>query len=1333
MPDCVTFTKQRDNIVNAKMAALQKAADDTIVDIIGLKSNIRTEYLTNSKIRNRALDSYDKLYNAMMDHVLRNFQVLDDKYDLNMFKNSINDYIQHQFKDVGIFTDKRSMAIEPRRMIAASKLIRNLLNMQRTRWGKKLNVFERAFMPVTMFALRSDPFGYIYNFIRKATSVIEDSRTRYTRYNQQYNEYVSDFANSISNHLAAIKGVYGPEWVMDGLDDVNDNMNQAYRFLGTVKHKGQLMHKVIPMDRVDDDNTPEYIPTDRISQAVIRDKIIDKYTNEFVNDILHGQTRYVQWTNEPIVKAHEQEISNLMSELWWREKNIDDEQEKKMGHPKIQTIKHGDTLYQYVMIRENAASLRQKITEELGELAEQQSNLLKSKDRRSKYRLEEVNRRRERLNKYLEALTRRFDREVHYAYLISHKAGDGVPVYYYSRFGKTRPAKVDVSVDTVKRQTFRDGFYKAPHYKTYQRAIKNYAEGELSDSRLRGWNFGTDSKQAYLPQPHPSVVSILKGDLSRRISGEERIKYRSLWSTVAGIRQLYEQVGDDIAIAAQKELDKINAWFSKDKSGKIKINETLKSILGEGDAKEVLNALDRIFQISNRLWVDDKGNISTPNSFFIKKTGMYAPIIYEDGTVDSMLEDAVRDINLEIDSRENSENPDEEFLDRLRLKRDALLLAQSRRNNDEDRQADLSAKLGLDNIRYRSREIIGERNVFTKHREEWTNPALRRKDSRVHSDYLSKVYYSIQKNNLMVQMLDTIDKVSRSQGDPIAAREMVEWMVNRTKVAFHDPLAKGGIGKLDYSYKRLAEVFNKTPGMGKNWTPDRVQKWLTHSRSLFSAALLGTAGAMNNRTQIVNEVIGFGWDAVGEATRILSGSDPKELRKWEAIIDNAGTDEVTNMFMDFMLYGGDVNFADAGMVDVPGLPVQIPKPALYSFFSLAKKGRQSFVKNGVPEFDANLRKIEKQRIDSINNKRRKLKIREETLRANLKGRDRAKFEKMMFDLNVEKKRLTSQAERRKIEELRANFFDLIMTDKKDANRKALESKFRRIMGEVSENRLKRMVSWKLTWFPSAAKPLNQFFTFTEGERSMRKQSVIINLLAAQRAGHLGELTRTKDVNYTDEKGRPQVAEGVPEVLLSDKAIRIARNGVNNTMFGMSTLHQGDAFIGAGAQLGLYKTYPIQQMIHDFRIFQSFLAGSSNRMEHVTRLTNAFWELSKIKARGGKYNPESTGIDHEAVKVLRLIATRAAMTGISIAVESLRWTRAFFNTPITKQLSTMIRGGENPAMAIAGRLLVNTILFAAMDDDEFAGDNLIFDISRLLLPVFLTLPATLAMEIAGLEI
>jgi hypothetical protein len=405
---------------------------------------------------------------------------------------------------------------------------------------------------------------------------------------------------------------------------------------------------------------------------------------------------------------------------------------------------------------------------------------------------------------------------------------------------------------------------------------------------------------------------------------------------------------------------------------------------------------------------------------------------------------------------------------------------------------------------------------------------------------------------------------------------------------------------------------------------------------------------------------------------------------------------------------------------------------------MIKNSRRKYIENGIPEIDVMLLKVEIDRIGGFRSQSKRITEKEKLVLGSLEGISKKKVEYQLNILKREYERLASPSDKRSVRELRENFLDLVMTPKMEDNKKnrdRLEKKFKKIMGDVAETRMQRMIYWKLSfWWDSFAPEL---FTFTEGERYMRRQTALIVLLNAAEAGQLGEHRENRKVTWKDEKTGIVHEEDIPDIYLTDDAIRIARNAVADNMFGMSMVNLGEAAGGLGAQLFLYKWYPINQMIHDMKVLQTYMAGNVTKQDAVKRLSDAFVYYLKnvyrktVDGRKTVYNPNDSKLDHEALAMIRFIGSRAAMSTFSILAEIFGLMKFMLRTPIAKVFSTMLRGGENPALGIILRLGTNLLILSMFDeDDDVAPLGVGWDIVRLFFPVFLTLPLQLIMNWAS---
>src|SRR3990172_5739561 len=410
-----------------------------------------------------------------------------------------------------------------------------------------------------------------------------------------------------------------------------------------------------------------------------------------------------------------------------------------------------------------------------------------------------------------------------------------------------------------------------------------------------------------------------------------------------------------------------------------------------------------------------------------------------------------------------------------------------------------------------------------------------------------------------------------------------------------------------------------------------------------------------------------------------------------------------------------------------------------------EKNRNKYIKKGIQDIDKN---ISLKEIDRVNTLKRELQFeknqykrlaRLEAEAAAIYGRKQRssrELRRISKSLNLfkrEESRLISETERRDLRDLREAFLEAILVSKKDVEGKnesdEIAKRLRRITGKVAENRMRRMVSWKLSWWFSGFG--EKLFTFTGGEKEMRRHAALMTILVARDAGWLGSDEEEKPYSLIDPKTGEVKIIHIESNLLSEKARNMARNSIFNTMFGMSMVHLSESAAGAGAQLMLYKAYPWQQMFHDWRILKSWYHGSDNWMERISRLNQAAVLLGRRSIESymfgdpkkREYNPTESGLDHEAIKVLRFLISRVAMTSFSILVEMMPFIRGLFRSPIMREFSSMMRGGENPAVRIAFRMLVNLAIFASLDADQWEGNvvEIGWDLARLFFPVFLTFP------------
>lgn len=1278
--DCGQNTADTKQAIDSNLHALEIDVRDAVQNIIGQEDKLKLRLAQGNKVERRAYAAWQKLYNNLVSHLMENATIAGrESYNFRSYLEMTQDFVQRMLK-VQAHPAALFDYANPYRILSASKLINGLLHLQKTRWGKKLNVWERAFLPTTVFAYRSDRFGYIYKYAQKAVNLKEDARTVASPYKAKFNRITANYIKNLENSLANIKNI-SPNYIfsnrvinsLDDIDETDPNIleegikdiytkdKRTVTFFGTIEDEaGRRRHLVYDQSK----GEKLELAGNLISKDTLNSALINKYAYELTNDIMHGQTRYVVWRDK-VRDEHEDLIHYELRKMAFKKEDSVDEFKLGSRNSHFTTIRGGMKV-NYIILKD----------------------------------------------------TIRGKEERYSAYILSTELG-GERVNYFDKRMPPESKRSIADLRNVDKSAFKDGFYRTQDYKTYG---KIYSEERDDKKRLvkrklsvaykeRGWNFSNLNAVYMNSQPDHTLIS---RPAERK---DPRLAFANLWESVANMRALYDQIGKDLSKRAQEEEDSVNKWLAKGGT----LYKTIAGTNKKAEVGTVLKVINELFDISNRVWADKNGNIHTPNSHFTRIQENFGPVRYDDPVVDEMLEEAITDMNTRLQEIDDPNSQEYKELETIK-KEFELTFARRHEEYMQEEIKVLEAELDKGSPE-RKAGVIAERNVHMKHRAQWTDLARRKKGSDVHSEYLDTVYYSIQKNKLMTSMLETLNLIIKA--DPKNFPEdAYHWLINRTKVAFHNPTAFGGFyGTLDYSPSRLADFLNKFDRK-RRWTPEASQRLLDWTKGFFGTSLLGYNVGLTNRTQIVNNVIGWGWKATTKSWKIVDGKDETFTKDMvDAVVDNAGTDEVTSMFMDVMAHGTDLTMKDAGLLAVPGFPFQIPTFAFRDFMLMLKNNRKGFVEKGIPVINKRLREIDNaHRGEQL----RRIELKKAAIAEELDKRkiSKIKFNMVFKTLEREEARIKDPEHKKSLRTLRELYLDLITTPKSENNRKRLEVKFKRLMADVTDKRMKRMIAWKLSWWWDSFAPA--MFTMTEGERIMRKQAVVTVLLSAMESGTLGDYNweETKPYAIKDKDTGQTRIVNVPEVLLSDAAIKLARNAVNNTMFGMSAIHLGEAFAGMGQHFFLYKAYPLQQMLHDWNIVKAWMAGGANGLENTHRLAKAAADAAKRAWRGIPFDPTDETLDTEALAVLRFIGMRVAMTVVSILLEQLTIFRNLFRTPLSKQFSYAIRGGENPLFAISFRLLVNGLIWSYLDDDDqFEGDMLEvgWDVIRLFFPVFLTLP------------
>mgnify|MGYP003143277775 FL=1 len=847
--------------------------------------------------------------------------------------------------------------------------------------------------------------------------------------------------------------------------------------------------------------------------------------------------------------------------------------------------------------------------------------------------------------------------ENYHVYITRMKNPDGSAINYIGvgRDGKAYIQRTNSMEELGLQDALKQGYYKAQLHENFGRIYNKKNQPIPGSVRKEFSNFRYLDKQ-----PSEYIMDITPG------AEIENINYKSLWDQVMITRRIWRSVAEDIIKRARQERKQLDKWL-----GMLKSELEKQGIEG---TEEILADMANLADIGSQVWIDRNGNVNTPNSTFLKKAINYGPVMFRDYTYRKFLDEVIDEINtnLEDPSRDYSveeESKMRETLENLELYRKYLAGLVDREDTETMKAITLA-----------------QRSIYTKHRLEFTDYKRRRKDGEVHLEYLDKVYNTLERNDLTLDLVKQLYQITKfNKGKPYLGSQ-IDWIVNRAKISLGDPNYKARFGPVDVSNTKAADMLNKAAkivGMTTRWDAESAEKFMLKINGLISARFLGMWSALGNRTQLVNVGIALGFKNTLEGMRAWND---RASNFWQAVVDNTGVLNLISMFNDVMLSRGEVTWKQAGLISHPiigvatgGITQTIPGPGMKDFLKVVKMGRENFIKHGERRTDQLLKEIYKAP----------------------KGKEAAE-----------------------LGDLRQYYFDLMTLNKEGNSTEVIEAYLKGMLGDVKEAQFKKMVAWKLTWFfdEIGGKNLGKWFTFTGGETELRAITVVVALMVAGKLGILGDLTKMKTRQYTDAKGNIRSAQ-VPEALLSQEAVNIARRAVYSTQFGMNQAFLGEMFGGMGKVGMQYKSYMIQQILTDWNTFKNFTEGSRGTGDSIARLLNAQSDVlkrgyksvrKKEVGTGIEYDITSAELDHDALAVIRLVSSRMLASIIAGMVEVVPMISYIARMGLgTRGLGPM-RSMENPLVGV----MVRTILWGMVMGFDWEDDEMpepIEDWMRFVLP------------------
>ena len=1191
--------------------------------------------------------------------------------------------LQAQF---GIPDEARGWLSHPLKAKDTMRYINEIIDLTKEQMNKTsedlMSMWDRmdlAYMPVVFQKMTRDGYGIIKSFVDATISFTEQTRT----YSSDIRRRLSDSKEQFDYwwSLKNVSNYFTPDMVMGGafVKTYSPDL-PTVKFLGTVEipdSPGEFVHIV------ESPNGEKYeMPLHNIDGDELNDAVKRLYRDELINELMNGDTREITWVDK-VDAAENQQIQDIFKQVNAREKLVAAEKmEKGDEELRFHQREYRGNEYRYVIIKSSEDPQSWK-----GVLVGHY-NLKKDPKKKS-------------LIKYFDNKKR-----ITGEYDVSHKIAD-IPV-------------------------LKNGFWKADDWGS---------GGEIINKR------GINIKNSVDRQPI-SFKFMPRQPFAPFVARESRKNALNLWEYSSSLKNAFHDFAEDvirpISRETQKSIEKSQLWLENNPKLAEKLGvKPSNTYTNEWGAQSTINPLVQLinhFDFNSFIYVGRDGEVVTRNSFFKAKKENYFPWMWDVDTMIDMLTDTISTMTVKA---KEIEDLSEEEIDERHSAVNAIE-SQLEMVTNPDMEWEGNTQIN-----------IGSQAAMTKHRKMWTDPTLRRKDENVVTDYISKTTHALASQKLYAQALESLIAIAKtSEGrsrdggkwrtDEGLFEAQTEFIVERLKLAMNDPTAiasmpVGGKKDLHYDAVRVSEWLNKrmeATGSKRRFTPRSAQRLIRTQRAIFSAQYLGAPQALVNKTQSSNSIINLSFDLYKRARRIRKNGMVEHSRgelagmDWGRFIDDSGVTEMVTAFADAVADVDDVNFGDrafsfwGGLFNswVPGMR-WIPAKAMKKFVAMnwySEDAVNAFINNGQPEIDTFLRLLENGRLVKYRDMKQALK------NVNVPKEDKAAVARILSAIHHEFGKEQNYNQRRQIKVLRKTFLDLIMTPKDDNTREILEKKFKLLLGRVSDNRMEKMVAYKLSyWFNAPViGGLEKYFTFTEGEKEMREDGVITTLLYAYLGGVLGDRGKAIERTYTTKFGK-KVKYTTYECFETDTAKRLARATIRNEYYGMTKAHMGRAFAGAGDSIWQYKGYALQQTLHDWRIF--------NRMEKGTKLERLHNELGNVWHEVNnriEYNPNDPAVDEYARQGLRFLATRGMATAGAIVAETIPFSKfGMLTVGRGGNINSFVSGAENPLLKVAVRLLVYGFWFMSdIGDDEKPTRGVTrsaWNVLRLFFPLYFGILANVA--------
>ena len=801
------------------------------------------------------------------------------------------------------------------RTIKATKNLAVRLINKRNKWLKKGKIPKKAIFasPPEFVASIADRFGLVQRLIKKALTMGDRDISITSKYSVPISQAREKFTSKLNSLYSDAKNKFDFSLNNITMWGMSEENNVPFRLKGSKENvliMGESIINNTPHFKIKyEDGKVENVPVDRLNASYedIKAAVIGLYRDELTNEIMDGQTRLI------IPSVLNKKINTIEDEAGIKPEEDADYIAAKRKIAQMAKGKGKDKS----TVSENADSTGNRVggvhtkTVVDGGKTFQYRYIMVKQGEGSNIKSE---------------TGKPTNQETYKAYLLDKVelgiggVKVGTPINYVGKTIKLLSGEdaemvsqdyTQTEVDRIfgKEEGKEGVWYRSTQINDFGRRLaptsgKKYKKGDPID--------GTHTKQ---------YVNFEK------LENEPSEKLMPfVWDLVTVIRKQLNLVYDDAHYKARKieaQRNKLQTRLEK----KYKANG-----VSEEDIKKEIDKLLNIGGVESRIWTNEQGEIITSTTYAKRKSENYVPHMYSHASVRKQLMQQIKAIDIKI----NREKNNEDRLERLNKGKSALveILKRLGDNTDSSGMVDLLA------------------NPYLKHITGWTNQVERRKDSGIYQEYLDHTYRNIHKNELIVEMLETVDTMqglNRPDGT-------ISFLTNRIKLAMGDSDTRSmtAIGFRESGYQKTADFINSLPKWMRGGvthdaqSAERMTKWLTTPSTI---RYLGAEPALGNQTQIVNQIIQVGFGSALDAYKLRKNQ--KDFT--DKIVQNTGVLNVLNQFSDIMNVDGDPKWND--FLFFPG--GSIPNPLqLNDFRNILKAGKEGFIKKDNDYIDNFLIKME---------------------------------------------------------------------------------------------------------------------------------------------------------------------------------------------------------------------------------------------------------------------------------------------------------------------------------------------------------------------------------------